>query len=362
MSNAEARVAVAQGLRRYAAGCGALGSALYADLLAQAALDVERGGPAWELLRGHAGDPAGSALALRFAAALHRLVLEGDAPRLARHYPSAGGDAQRPGLWHAVEAVLAERGALMRALVREPIQTNEVGRCVALLPGFLLVARLTGRPLRVLEIGASAGLNLLWDRYRYESAGWSLGDDRSPVRFVDTFRDVVPPPGPLPEVASRRGCDLRPLDPGADATRLKLLSCTWPDQPARIERLLRALEIAREDPPAVDRAVAADWLDGQLAGTADGHATVVVHSIVWQYLSASERRRLRRTLDAAGQRATREAPLAWLRMEPRGALTEVRVTIWPGSASGIVARAGYHGDPVLPCRRPRTAPLARWPR
>ena len=129
-------------------------------MLEQAAADVEAGGPGWAVLEGHEGDPAGSALALRFLGAVHRLVLEGRAPALARHYPSAGGEAGLEGAWAAFRDTLEQHGDTLRALVHRPCQTNEVGRAAALFGGFLLVARETSLPLRLLELGASAGLNL----------------------------------------------------------------------------------------------------------------------------------------------------------------------------------------------------------
>src|SRR5438034_5449361 len=113
-------------------------------------------------------DARASALALRFMGAVHRLVLEGRAPALARHYPSAGGEAGLEGAWAAFRDTLEQHRDTLRALVTSPVQTNEVGRSAALLGGFLLVARETGLPLRLLELGASAGLNLRWDHYRSE--------------------------------------------------------------------------------------------------------------------------------------------------------------------------------------------------
>jgi len=346
----DSRAAVAESLRGKSDQCLGLGSRLYGELFASAANDVARGGLTWGVLREHARDGEGSALALRFASAVHRIVLEGGAPRLARRYPSAGGSADRPGLWPAFEAVLAEHSERLRGLVARPLQTNEVGRSAALLSGFLTVARDTALPLRLLELGASAGLNLLWDAYRYEAGGASLGPPDSPVRFSSVFEGRTPQLDVSAPIASRRGCDANPLDPRAQETRLTLLSATWPDQTDRVERLDGALRLAREGPPTVDRAGVCQWLQAGLAEVHEGVATVVFHSIVWQYLSERDRRRLVSTLDEAGARATSRAPLAWLRMEPPGELATVRLTTWPGGADRVIARAGYHGDPVIGCR------------
>jgi hypothetical protein len=110
------------------------------------------------LLRGHEGDPEPSALALRLMGAVHRLVLRGDASDLARHYPSAGGSPHEP--WPVFLATLRDHADELRRLLDDPVQTNEPARCGALLGGFLEIARRTHLPLRLLEVGASAGLNL----------------------------------------------------------------------------------------------------------------------------------------------------------------------------------------------------------
>src|SRR5687768_16137365 len=163
------RAAMAYGFRGQARRCRDLGSALYADLLERAARDIEANGPCWEALAGYAPDPESPAdlAALRFMAAVHRLVLEGRASDLAAHY----GDPASPSeaTWRALRDVVATERAAIRARLGDAVQTNEVGRCRALVGGFLEVARTTGRPLRLVELGCSAGLNLRWDHYRYET-------------------------------------------------------------------------------------------------------------------------------------------------------------------------------------------------
>jgi hypothetical protein len=231
-------------------------------------------------------------------------------------------------------------------LIQRPIQTNEVGRTGALIGGFLRVARRTGLPLRLLEIGASAGLNLRWDRYRYELGDARWGDPASPAVVRPVLESEPPPLVGAVEVAERRGCDRRPNDPTGEEGRLTLLSYCWPDQTARVELLRAALDIAAEVPVAVDEASAGDWLEARLAEPAEGAATVVFHSIFWGYVPRPEQERIEATLRARGEEATPDAPLAWLRMEPGGEQTEVRLRTWPGGDERVLAEAGYHGTPL----------------
>jgi hypothetical protein len=328
--------------------CGSIGSPLYAHLLARAAEDTEAGGPSWDVLRGHETDPLGSVLALRLMAAVHRLVLRGEAPDLARHYPSSAGvgAADTADAWPAFRAVVAEHAAALRELIELPVQTNEVGRSAALLGGFLVVARETGLPLALFEIGSSAGLNLYWDRWFYDAGpAGTWGDGRSGVRLTDRF-ESAPPLDVAVEVVERRGCDPQPLDPASTEDRETLLACTWPDQTERFTLLDRALAAAAADPVAVDRAPASAWLAERLEAPRAGAATIVFNSIVLQYLDDDERERVRERIEAAGEAATDDAPLAWLRMEPGGEMADVRLRTWPGGEDRHVARAGYHGRPV----------------
>lgn len=357
-------------LRTQAGHCARLGSPLYADLLTQAATDAEEGGPVARVLRGCESDPPESMLALRLMGAVHRRVLEGALPDLAGHYHHSGvpfgsyspkrNTADHPGTWLAFRQALGEDVDPIRTLLDRPVQTNEVGRCAALLPGFLAVAEAAGLPLRLLEVGASAGLNLRWDRYRYEAPGFAWGDPASPVRVDFRLEGEPPSATAAVEIAERRGCDLRPVDPSSEEGRLTLLSFVWADQGERLDRLRAALAVAADQPVALDRAGAVKWVEGQLADPAEGVATVVFHSIVMQYLPEEERREFERAVLAVGEAATEKAPLAWLRMEPAGERAEVRLTRWPDGEDRLLARAGYHGDPVellgellsRPCRRP----------
>jgi hypothetical protein len=315
--------------------------------MVRAAADVEARGPVFDVLAGHEDDPGEHAIALRLFAGLHRLALEGGAPDVAAHFPSTGGDADAGAAWPAVREAVRDETRRLRAGLGSPPQTNEVGRSAALLVGFHTVAAETARPLRLLEVGASAGLNLRWDRYCYDVGASPVGDLGSPVRFPSSWFEGEWSLPRAVEVVERRGCDAAPIDPAREDDRLRLLSYVWPDQRARFERLAGALEVARQVEVAVDAADACDWLEARLSEPADGVATVVFHSIFFQYLTVEARGRLLATIEAAGRRAGHAAPLAWLRMEPGGdRQTEVRLTLWPGPRERVLATAGFHGQPV----------------
>ena len=340
----------AYSLALQAPACRVLGSLLYADLLEAAAADVRAGGPAWAVLAPHATRETDDALALRFMAAVHRLVLTRRAPQLASHFASVGGTAPRTGAWQALRSALEHHREVLAEWVRLPCQTNEVGRCAALMGGFLTVAAQDRLPLRLLEIGASGGLNLRWDRYRYASIDddRSWGDPASPVQLPFTWdvpRDLLATPV---VIAHRAGCDPRPVDPLTDEGRLRLTASVWGDQPERFERLEGALAIAARQTAEVAQARAIDWLPEQLQRPAERVATVVFHSVVTQYLGADERSAVQAVIADAGARATEQAPLYWLRMEPEAPLRAmaVRLTRWPSNAERLLATAGAHGNPV----------------
>jgi hypothetical protein len=325
---------IAATLRWQSDACAQLGSPLYCDLLARAADDVEAGGPCWDVLAGHEDDERWSMPALRFMGAVHRLALAGRAPELAEAYEAHGADA-----WPAFHAALAAHVDELRAGMERGVQTNEVARSAALLGGFLLVSRETGLPLRLLELGASAGLNLRWDAFRYESDDRAWGDPSSPVRL-----DHAPPVDAAVTVAERRGCDRNPLDPTTEEGRLTLLSYVWPDMRWRWELMRGALDVAASVPATVDRAAAGDWLAARLAEPDGDEITVVFHSVVMQYLPEAERERVEALIRGAGERGAR---LAWLRMEPDTAeRAGVWLDLWPEGRHARIARAGYHGRPV----------------
>jgi len=333
---------------RQAESCRQLGSPLYARLLTRVAEDVLADGPAAQLLADHQNDPGPSALALRLMGTAHRLALSGQAPDLAAHFPSCDGDGDADAAWPALRALFAEQPDLLRAGLTTAPQTNEVGRAAALFGALLHISDPDPLPVRLCEIGTSAGLNLRADKFRYIAAARPVWGPMSPVE-LDPAWDVPPADAPRTlQIIERVGGDVSPIDPTDAAGALRLTSYVWPDQIARLRRLRGAIEIARQHPAKVIRCGAADLLDG-LELEVDA-LTVVWHSVMWQYLPGEEQHRVSKRLEALGSAATRRKPLAHIAFEPRRAGERrpflVTVRCWPGGIEQILGEAPPHGVPV----------------
>jgi hypothetical protein len=328
--------------------CEQSGSHLYVRLIDATIADVAAGGPCADVLRPHEHEPFASALPLRFLGAIHWLVLAGRAPDLARHYPSAGGSPTSTVVDDFLATVAACRTEI-ESRIGLGVQTNEVGRSAVLVGGFVEVARRSGLPLRVLEVGASGGLNLRFDHYFYDTGSSTLGDPDSPVRFAGVWEGQRPRLDDVRvEVAERAGCDHSPVDVTTSDGRRTLRSYIWTDEVARLDRLDAALAVAARVPAPVEAADLGSWVEERLATPVPGVATVVFHSIVWQYVSRPARDRLRGALRRAGSLATPDAPVAWLRMEPTGAapVTDLRLTWWPGGDEQVLGTAAFQGGTV----------------
>jgi hypothetical protein len=287
-------------------------------------------------------DAFGDAVPIRLAAGLHALVRRGGAPGLAACYPPnpVPGDEA---LWTALEPVLAEPG--LTAWLDGAPQTNEVGRSAVLMSGLLAVADSFPHPVELLELGASAGLNLLLDRYCFDLGGVSAGDPGSPLRFEPEWKGPPPPEAPV-EIVRRKGVDLNPLDVRSGGERL--LAYIWPDQPRRLAQLETALAVAAQDPPQVETGEAADWLESRLAEPQEAGVTrVVLHSIAFQYFPEATKARIEAALEESGARAESGAPLAWLRYEydPGDGRITLRLKTWPGE-DRLLAECHPHGSSV----------------
>jgi hypothetical protein len=287
-----------------------------------------------------------AAVPLRVLGAVHRLALDGRAPELATLFPSCGGTAAPEHAWPLAEALLLVEADHVRRYLTRPPQTNEVGRSAMMLGGFLTVVAETGLPLRLLEIGASAGLNLFWDRYRVCTAQFVWGPPDSPLEIACDWTGPAPALAARIAVVARAGCDVAPVELANPDDRKRMESYIWTDQVERLTRLRTATVIALDEEIAVDRADAATWVEKSLATPAPGVATVLFHSIMWQYMAPDSATKVTAAIQKAGARATAKAPFAWLTMEPPGTLhafPEIAVTVWPGGARRVLGKAHFHG-------------------
>lgn len=347
----EQQFTVIQAIEHQATACGRVGSALYASLLTGLAADYLSGGVTAELLEGVSDQPLHDAIPLRYLATAHRLALTGDAPELVPHYPSCGGQWAGADITDVFLSVVAHHRREFLQGMLQNVQTNEVGRAVALTAGFSMVAARHGLPLRTLEIGGSAGLLSRWPSYGYDTGESTAGDPESPVQFdASWYAGALPALHGAIAVVERASSDIAPIDASTPEGQLSMLSFLWPDQLERRARLQAAFRVAELDPVRVDQADAGEWLAARLGcGLPDGVATVVFHSIVWQYLPRSTKDAVRAALAKAGRTATPASPLCWLRMEPANAEhADLRLTSWPvsGCADGheeLLAHVGYHG-------------------
>ena len=346
---------VADAFRWQAQVCAELGSVMYGDMLTRIADELAADDSAHrralaEVLRGHEHDSGPSALALRLAGAVHRQVLQGEAPDLAACYPSVGGSWDLETAWPRFLATLRARGDAIRALLDQPPQTNEVGRSAALMGGLLHVAARHKAPIRLFEIGSSGGLNLCVDHFRYlraDGSGWGSPDSEV---VLDPGWQGAALPEAEPRIIERMGSDRNPVDVGTDDGRMTLLSYVWPDQIARLARLRGAFEVAARVPIEIRRtdAVTAVTRIELRAGT----TTVLWHSVLWQYLGDDDQHAVQaRIADLAGQ-ATGEQPFVHLTLEP-GRRTEhdqreflVVLEDWPGGGRRALGTAAPHGVPV----------------
>jgi hypothetical protein len=344
MSSFDSGATLAERMRAHAADR----THLYAVLMRAMASDWEAGGPTREICRGWEDSPEGSVVQLRLLAGVFRIVLTGRAPQLEPYYACLGGTAPPDEAWPTFREVLAAHvHELQEALLLAP-QTNEVGRSLALLVGLFRVVQRTGlRKIRLLEPGASAGLNLLVDEFRYAGEGWTYGPAGSPLVLTGVVGTVTPRAF---DIVDRRGCDLSPIDLTDDSGGLRLRSFVWPFQVERHHRLEAALLIARDHPVHVDRSAAGEWLELQLDRPSDGDVlTVVWHSITRMYWPPAETERVEAAIAAAGTRR----PVAHVSMEyPTLTSTtgaELRLAVHtPGEAVQIevLAHVGDHGPPV----------------
>lgn len=325
--------------------CRELGSPFTAALCEVFAQSAESGGIVAELAATIAPPHRKRASALRLVGALHYAVLSGRLPDLSKLYPKGSTDWHMSEIWPVAEAYLeADREHVETFIASDP-QTNETRRSIALLPGFLEIAERFGSSIHLLELGASAGLNQTLDQFSYSGPDWKINGGGG-VDISTEWRAKALS-GVFPKVESRAACDLNPIDLRQKEAQWRLKCYTWADQSERLARLDAAMVLALKAETQVEKADAADWLARKLASRPASGTTVVFHSVFLHYPPTAVREQIMRLIAEAGEQATKDAPLAWLCMEPESVFVEnnpklgvfpVRLQTWP---VGEVQTLGY---------------------
>lgn len=337
-------IAGAQAFTNQAAYCRANGAPITARMVEAIALQLTDPAPGEFVrrIRDWPGVPLADALPLRAAGGLHGLYRSGAAPALAAIYAGQPADDAR-----IVSAAIRDHETFLLPWLDGPPQTNEAGRSSSFIAAMLWLAS-KGMPPRFacLEIGSSAGINLMIDRYRYDLGGVVVGPDDPVMAFAPEWRGPPPPDVPI-TLASLKGCDVAPLDLTDPDEALRLTSYVWPEHTVRFERIAAAIAAARDRAPDLVRMSAADFVEQQLATPqAAGTTRVLMHSIVWQYVPEDQQRRVTAAMERAGALATQERPLAWISLEADRTLLNHRLKVryWPGGAEDtLLAAAHAHG-------------------
>lgn len=290
------------------------------------------------------------ALPLRFAGGLHHLVLAGEDERLARVY---SGQITDQGQVDRLVCELVETfDHLILPWLDGPPQTNEAGRSASIMAGLLWLAQRVQSRFELFELGASAGVNTMIERYRYRLGEIEVGPESSPMRIEPEWRGEGCPPAPSEDfkIVSVRGCDVAPIDLSDPAAALKLKSYVWPDAPQRMARIDAAIQLASEQPPELVREDAGSFVSEQLARPqAEGVTRAMFHSIMWQYMPAATQDAITTAFEEAGRAATARRPLAWVSLEtdPATFRHELKVRYWNGSsddgATTLLSHAHPHG-------------------
>ncbi|MEJ6009932.1 DUF2332 domain-containing protein [Novosphingobium aquae] len=284
------------------------------------------------------------AMPLRLAGGLHYLHLTGAEQRLGLVYRGEMTDADE--IEAVVAAVVADHDAALAAWFAGPPQTNEAGRSAGIMAQLLWLSGRLGPRFELNEIGSSAGINTMMDRFAFDLCGVMAGVEGSPMLIRPEWRGPPQPDAPV-EIVSIRGCDIQPIDLADPAEALRLKSYVWPDAPERLARIDAAIALAAQQPPDVDQMDAADWVERRLAEPqAEGVTRVLFHSIVWQYIPENGRARIETAMAQAGARATAERPLAWVTVETNRQTFrhELRCRFWPGGEEeALLGEAHAHG-------------------
>ncbi|MXO89698.1 DUF2332 family protein [Altererythrobacter aquaemixtae] len=284
------------------------------------------------------------AMPLRINGGLHNLLLTGADRRLEPVYAGLTTDQA------AVDAIVADLvetfDTRLLPWLDGPPQTNEAGRSWGFMSALMWLSQRLGPKFEINELGASAGVNTMMDRYHFDLGGVSAGPVKSPMQIKPEWRGPPPPDAPV-EIAAIRGCDQAPVDLSDPEAALRLKSYVWPEAIARMGRIEAAIQLAGEHAPDLVKQDAGDFVADMMARPQEeGVTRVLCHSIVWQYIPETTRDAIEAAMLEAGAKATSEKPLAWIALETNRATFrhELHVRYWPGGGEEVLLGCGHpHG-------------------
>jgi hypothetical protein len=297
-------------------------------------------------IRDWPGLPLEDAMPLRLAGGFHHLLLTGADARLDPVYRGMVTDQAQVDA--VVCAVTADHDERLLGWFDSPPQTNEAGRSASFMAGLQWLSSRLGPRFELNELGASAGINTMMDRYHYDLGGVMAGLEGSPMRIAPEWRGPPPPDAPV-EIVAIRGCDQAPVNLADPAEALRVKAYVWPEIAPRIARMDAAIALAADRAPDVVRADAADWVEQRLAAPqAAGVTRVMHHSIVWQYIPPERRDRIVAAMAAAGATADDARPLAWMMLETNRETFrhELRIRHWTSAGDSgwqLLGQAQAHG-------------------
>ena len=284
------------------------------------------------------------ALPLRIAGGFHDLFRRGVEPDLGKIYRGEISDLVE--VEALVGAVVARHDAELLLWFDSPPQTNEAGRSASFVATLHWLASRVTPDFELNEIGSSAGMNLLIDRYQYDLGGVISGPEEAAVTIRPKWNGPPPPADPF-TIRSVQGCDIQPIDVRDAAAATRLMAYIWPEMPERFERMEAGIKMIRAHPVDLVQADAADFVEARLATPqASGTTRVLMHSIVWQYLPEAVQQRIQAAMADAGSKATAHKPLAWISLETNRATFrhELKVSYWPGDGKPLLlGEAHAHG-------------------
>lgn len=297
-----------------------------------------------QVIGSYTGDigPVGHSLPLRIAGGLHAIVLNGLNSPLANAYPP--NEVDTSALTNAISNALTENEAFLLEWVKNPPQTNEVRRSAVLIAGAQVAYSYFSRPFILSELGASGGLNLMWDKFALKVHGSRFGPKAAALTLSPEWKGP-PPPNAALSITQRAGVDLNPLNPKISEDIVRLKAYLWADQPHRMALTQSAASV---QDTVVDQGDAIDWLTHRLSVQIPGHIHLVQNTIAWQYFPTQAQERGVQLFKEAGAKATTDCPLAWLSMENDGDATgglgaAITLRMWPGDIVLHLGRADFHG-------------------